>query len=407
MPTFRYTALDGAGKLVRGSVDAASAAIVADQLHGQGRLLLRADAVGKNGRLTDLLRADIAFELGLSKSSIAHFTRELAVMLSAGQDIDHALRFLVETAEDKRVRRILEALRNQVRGGKSLAAALGDHPKVFSRLYISLVRAGEAGGNLADSLDNLADLLEREAKLAATIQSAMIYPVLLSMVAIGTITMLLTYVLPQFTPIFEQAGAKLPRPTRILIAVGDFVRADGALMLMLVLAGFLLLYRALQKPAPRMAVERAALKLPIVGPLIRRSQAARFTQTLGTLLHNGVSLVSALSIARGVLGNLTAAETVDKAATDVKSGRRLGAALATGKFFPPQTIHLIELGEETGKLSQMTLRAAEIHGEQVGQSVQRLVAMLVPVVTIVMGMAVAGIVASLLVAMLSLNDLAL
>jgi general secretion pathway protein F len=407
VPTFRYTALDGAGKLVRGSVDAASAAIVADQLHGQGRLLLRADAVGKNGRLTDLLRADIAFELGLSKSSIAHFTRELAVMLSAGQDIDHALRFLVETAEDKRVRRILEALRNQVRGGKSLAAALGDHPKVFSRLYISLVRAGEAGGNLADSLDNLADLLEREAKLAATIQSAMIYPVLLSMVAIGTITMLLTYVLPQFTPIFEQAGAKLPRPTRILIAVGDFVRADGALMLMLVLAGFLLLYRALQKPAPRMAVERAALKLPIVGPLIRRSQAARFTQTLGTLLHNGVSLVSALSIARGVLGNLTAAETVDKAATDVKSGRRLGAALATGKFFPPQTIHLIELGEETGKLSQMTLRAAEIHGEQVGQSVQRLVAMLVPVVTIVMGMAVAGIVASLLVAMLSLNDLAL
>ncbi len=407
MPTFRYTALDGAGKLVRGAVDAASAAIVADQLHGQGRLLLRADAVGKNGRLTDLLRADIAIERGLGKSAIAHFTRELSVMLSAGQDIDHALRFLVETAEDKRVRRILDALRNQVRGGKSFAAALGDHPKIFSRLYISLVRAGEAGGNLAESLANLADLLEREAKLAATIQSAMIYPVLLMLVAVGTITMLLTYVLPQFTPIFEQAGAKLPRPTRILISVGDIVREDGVFVLIAVLIGFLALYRALQKPAPRMAVERAALKLPVVGPLIRRSQAARFTRTLGTLLHNGVGLVGALSIARGVLGNLIASETVDKAATDVKSGRRLGASLAAGKFFPPQTIHLIELGEETGKLSEMTLRAAEIHGEQVGQSVQRLVAMLVPVVTIVMGVAVAGIVASLLIAMLSLNDLAL
>jgi general secretion pathway protein F len=407
MPTFRYTAVDRDGKVVRGALEAASEAMVADQLHAKGGLLLSASPVGGKGGAFDFLQADLAIQRGLPKATIAYFTRELAVMLNAGQDIDHALKFLVESSEDKRMRPILESLRNQVRGGKSLAAALSEHPRIFSRLYISLVRAGEAGGKLADSLSNLADLLERESKLAATIQSAMTYPALLILASVGTVVMLLTYVLPQFTPIFEQAGAKLPRPTRILIGLGDFVREDGLIMLVaLLLLGFLL-YRAMQNPTLRIKVERFILRLPIVGPLSRRSQAARFMRTIGTLLRNGVSLVSALAIGRGVLDNLVAAQTVDRAASEVKSGRRLAASLATGRFFPLQTIHLIELGEETGRLSEMSLRAADIHDEQVGQSVQRLVAILVPVITIVMGVVVAGIVGSLLVAMLSLNDLAL
>ncbi len=407
MPTFRYTAIDGAGKLIRGALDAQNATVVADMLHGQGRLLVRADEVGSANRLSDLLHADIGIERGLPRSVVANFTRELSVMLSAGQDIDHALRFLVESAEDKRAHKLLDTLRNEVRSGKSLAVALGDHPKVFPRIYVSLVRAGEAGGNLAESLANLAGLLEREAKLAATIQSAMIYPTLLFVVAVSTITMLLTYVLPQFQPIFDQAGAKLPRPTRILIAMGDFVRVDGLLMLVVLLILGFVAYRALKDPKTRIVWERFVLRIPLAGPLVRRSQAARFTRTLGTLLTNGVSMVSAMSISRGVLGNLVAAQTVERAGNEVKSGRRLGAALSAGKFFPPQTIHLIEVGEETGRLSEMALRAADIHDEQVGQSVQRLVALLVPLVTITMGVAVAGIVASLLLAMLSLNDLPL
>jgi general secretion pathway protein F len=407
VPKFRYTAIDGAGKMVRGAVEAASASVVADQLHGQGRMLLRADEVGSGGRLLDLLHTDLAIERGLSKAVIAHFTRELSVMLSAGQDIDHALRFLVESSEDKRVHKILDTIRNQVRGGKALAVAVAEHPKVFSRLYISLVRAGEAGGNLAESLANLADLLDREAKLAATIQSAMTYPVLLVIVALGTIVMLLTYVLPQFTPIFEQAGAKLPRPTRILIGIGDLVRHDGLWLLLLGLLSVVAIQRALKDPKARMAFERFALRLPIVGQLTRRAQAARFMRTLGTLLGNGVSLVGALVIGRGVLGHLVASQVVDRAASEVKAGRRLAAALDEGNFFPVQTVHLIALGEETGRLSEMALRAADIHDEQVRQSVQQLVSIMVPAVTIVMGLVVAGIVGSLLLAMLSLNDLAL
>ena len=254
---------------------------------------------------------------------------------------------------------------------------------------------------------HLADLLERERRLAATIQSALTYPILLATASIGTIVLLLTFVLPQFTPIFAQAGAQLPTATRILIGVGDIVRAHGGWILVGLLCIVLVAYRALHQPDIRIAIEGVLHRLPIAGLLIRRVQAARFTRTLGTLLRNGVGLVAALGIGRDVLGNLTAVRIVDRAVAKVKAGERLAGALSENRFFPAQTIHLLQIGEETGRLADMALRAADIHDEQVHHSVQRLVSLLVPIVTIVMGLVVAGIVGSLLVAMLSLNDLAL
>jgi general secretion pathway protein F len=406
VPRFRYTAIDMAGKRSSGTMEAVSVAAVADQLHGRHHLLLRADEVGKGGRLADLLHADLSFSRGLPKTAIAQFTRELAVMLEAGQDMDRALRFLAETSSGSAERKIFESLRDQVRGGKSFAASLAEHPQVFSRTYISLVRAGEAGGQLAPGLAHLATLLERETKLTASIQSALIYPSLLVVAAFATITLLLTYVLPQFTPIFAQAGAKLPAPTHFLIAAGDFAREDGIFVLIALLLAGLFFYRSLSTPRVRLAVERLVLRLPIVGLLVRRGEAARLSRTLGTLLSNGVTLVTALGISHDVLGNLTAQEIVSRAASKVRAGGRLAPALAEGHFFPVQTIQLLQLGEETGRLGEMALRAADIHDDQVFQMVQRLVALLVPVITIIMGIVVAGIVGSLLVAMLSLNDLA-
>ncbi len=407
MPTFRYTAVDAKGKTVRGVTDAASKKAIADRIYGEGQLLTRAVEVGKRQTFLDFLHSDLKIERAMSTAKLARLTRELAVMLAAGQDIDHALQFIVEISEDRRSRRVVEALRNQVRGGSSLATALSDHPQVFSRLYVSIVRAGEAGGNLDESLDQLADLLEREARLAATIQSALTYPILLLAGAIATVVFLLTYVLPQFTPIFRQAGAQLPAPTRFLIAAGAFVRDDGVVVLCLLLAAALTVYRLLQGPGPRRVFDRFLLSLPVVGTLVRRTQAGRLARTLGTLLRNGVGLVGALVIARGVLRNVIAVEIVDSATRQVKAGTRLAPALASGEFFPTQTIHLLKLGEETGRLGEMALRAAAIHDEQVGQIVERLVALMVPAITIVMGMIVAGIVSALLLAMLSLNDLAL
>lgn len=407
MPTFRYTAIDAMGKQINRVADAISEAALADRVQGEGLLLLRAAQLRQNNRFFDFLHADLKWNRGLSTAELARITRELAVMLEAGQDIDHALQFLMEISEDKRSRRIVEDIRNRVRGGAALAAALAEQPAVFSRLYVSLVRAGEAGGNLAEALAQLAQLLEKQQKLKADLQSALTYPALLVTAAIGSIVFLLTYVLPQFTPVFEQAGAQLPRPTRILIELGAIIQNDGVVLLLLSALIGLIFYRLVNVPRTRLAIERVLQRVPVVGTLIRRVEAARLTRTLGTLLLNGVGLVAALAIARDVLGNRIAVGIVDSASIQVKAGARLAASLKTGKFFPPQTIHLIQLGEETGRLGEMALRAAVIHDDQVAQSVQRLVALLVPVITVVMGAAVAGIISSLLLAMLSLNDLAM
>jgi general secretion pathway protein F len=406
LPLFRYTGVDMAGKRLNGTIEAANAYAVADYLHGRHCILLRADEVGKPGSLRALLNSDLGLKRGLGRTAVALFTRELAVMLEAGQDIDRALRFLVETSDNKAARQIMQSLRDQVRGGKSLAAALAEHPESFSRLYISLIRAGEAGGQLAGSLVHLADLLEREAKLTATVQSALIYPVLLAVASIGTIVLLLVYVVPQFTPIFEQAGAALPVQTQILIGLGEALQNYGAMMLAFLLALGFLGYRLLQGDKARAVAERLLLKVPVVANLMRATQAARLSRTVGTLLRNGVGLVPALGISQGVLNGVTAGRAVADALAKVKEGSRLAPALAAHDFFPLQTIHMLQLGEETGRLGEMALKVSDIHDNQIQQTVQRLVALMVPVITIIMGIVVAGIVGSLLVAMLSLNDLA-
>jgi general secretion pathway protein F len=327
-------------------------------------------------------------------------------MLAAGQDLDRALRFVVENTRNARARAILGTVRDKVRSGSSLAAALAAEPRSFSRLYVGLVRAGEAGGTLPATLDRLATLLERERSLSANLRSAMIYPALLIVAAIGSIMLLLDYVLPQFAPIFEQAGAQLPAATRALMTLGAMAGAGTPWLLLIFLAGGLVARQLLARPDYRLRVDRWLLRLPIVGGLLRETLAARLTRTLGSLLQNGVPLIPALGIAKDALGNLAAAAAVEAAALGAKGGAGLARPLAAAGLFPARTIHLLQLGEEAAQLSSMALKAADIHDEQARLMMQRLVALAVPMITIAMGLAVAGIVSALLTAMLSLNDLA-
>ena len=406
MASFRYVAITPTGELARGIMEAASEAEVVARLQRQGSVPMRAEPDTGGGFLSDLLQRRLGRGRTFTREETANFTRELATMLFAGQDLDRALRFLVETAPNQRVRGVVTQLRDAVRDGSALAAALAQHPRSFSRLYIGMVRAGEAGGTLAATLEHLASLLERERGLAASISSAMIYPAVLVIAATGSIALLLTEVLPQFVPLFEQAGAALPRPTRILIAVGHAASAYG--LYMLLAAALLLLAgrQMLQRPGPRLLADRLVLRVPILGRLAREVMAARFARTLGTLLLNGVPLIAALGIVKDAIGNLAGVAAVERATLSVKSGVGLARPLGESAIFPPHTAHLLRLGEETAQLGAMALRAAEIHEDKVRLRLQRLVALLVPAITIIMGAAVAGIVASLLLAMLSLNDLA-
>jgi len=406
MAAFRWSAVNPGGDVVRGVMEAPDRAAVVERLQRQGQVVLRAD-LAAGGGWTDFLQIELGRSRGLDKAALGEVTRELAIMLAAGQDLDRALRFVVENTRNARARGILGNVRDKVRSGTSLAAALAAEPRSFSKLYVGLVRAGEAGGTLPATLDRLATLLERERSLSANLRSALIYPALLIVAAIGSIVLLLDYVLPQFAPIFEQAGAQLPAATRALMTLGTIVGAMAPWLFLALLAGGLIARQLLARPAYRLKVDRLLLHLPVVGALLRETLAARLTRTLGSLLHNGVPLITALGIAKDALGNLAAAAAVEAAALGAKGGAWLARALAAAGLFPARTIHLLQLGEEAAQLSSMALKAADIHDEQARLMMQRLVALAVPMITIAMGLAVAGIVSALLTAMLSLNDLAM
>jgi general secretion pathway protein F len=404
MPAFRYTAIGAGGKLSQGVLDVADEIALVEHLRRQGNILMKAEPDGR--RPLAALDIDILRGNGLRGQEVADVTRELAVMLGAGQDLDRALRFLVETAPNARVRRLLGDVRETVRDGNTLASALSKHPRSFSRLYLGLVRAGEAGGALSQTLERLATLLERERALASTITSALIYPSVLMLAAIGSVVLLLTDVLPQFVPLFSDNGAKLPFSTQMMIDLGNIISRWGLEGLGGLALIIFAVNRWLRQPEPRLAFDRLRLKLPIVGKLAKEIMAARFTRTLGTLLINGMPLITALDVVRGTLGNTAGMRALDDAAIGARGGAGLARPLSASGLFPERTIHLLQLGEETAQLGPMALRAAEIHEEKTRLAVQRMVSLLTPAITIGMGGMIAAIVASLVQAMLGLNALA-
>jgi len=405
---WRYTAIDRTGKTYSGTLEAPDEESVLRQLRRDRAMPLSVAPArgGMLGTIGQMLNGPAGRGGALTAQEVANMTRELATMLGAGEDVDRALRFLVETAPNRRVAKQMVELRDEVRDGSALAAALARRPRSFSQLYVGLVRAGEAGGTLAETLEHLAELLERERSLAATVRSALIYPALLIVAAVGAVVLLLTQVLPQFVPLFEQNGAALPASTQFLIAAGDLVTNDGVLALAIFLILLLVARALLRQPGARLAFDRARLKLPVIGSLQREIMAARLARTLGTLLRNRVSLIPALAIVRDVLGNQAGMRALDEATASARGGAGLSGTLGGSGLFPPRLVHLLRLGEETAQLGPMALRAAAIHEEQVRLATQRLVSLLTPTITIVMGAIVAGIVSSLLLAMLSLNDLA-
>jgi general secretion pathway protein F len=404
MPSFEWSALSPSGEISHGVIEAATRTAVVDRLQLQGQIVLRAAPAG-GSRFASLLHLELGRKRNLDRNTVAEFTREIAIMLAAGQDVDRALRFVVDNVGNARARTLLSDVRDKVRSGSSLADAVAAYPQSFSRLYIGLVRAGEAGGTLPATLERLADMLERERKLAASIRASMLYPVILVVAAIGSIFLLLDYVLPQFAPIFEQAGAQLPVAARILVALGDVVGAGAPWALIVVAIIVLAARRVLAYPSLRLRIDRWLLHVPIIGMLLQETLAARLTRTLGTLLQNGVPLISALTLAKDALGNLAAQEAVETASLEAKAGRGLARPLREAGVFPARTVHLVQLGEEAAQLAGLSLKAADIHEERVRLMVQRLVALAVPIITITMGLAVAGIVGTLITTMLSLNDL--
>lgn len=402
MPHFEYKAVAPSGETVRGSMEAPIEAAVIAKLQEMGNIPLSVNAAGEGGFSLDSLRLK---RRGMNAREVGQFTQQLATLLSAGLPLDRSLQVLLELAENARVEQTISAIRDQVRGGGSLSDALDAQHGSFSRLFVNMVRAGEVGGSLDTTLERLADYLERSKDLKDSVVSAMIYPIMLMLLAGGSLVLLLVYVIPQFTPIFEELGGDLPTITKIVLAFGSVLQNFWWGLIALTFLAIYMFRRMLANPEQRLRWDTRVLGMRWIGDLVAKMEIARLSRTLGTLLLNGVPLLSGLSIARNVMNNSLLRKTVEATAMEVKTGGGLAHNLAESGHFPRLALQMVSVGEETGQLDVMLLKVADTYDKEVRNTIDRLLAIFTPAITLVMAVMIGTIVMSVLMAIMGINEL--
>jgi len=394
MALYRYKALNARGEMLDGQMEAASDGEVALRLQEQGHLPVEAKLASESSG-EPAWRA-LFKPQPFAGARLVQFTQQLATLLGAGQPLDRALSILLELPEDDVARRTIHEIREAVRGGASLSAALERQHGAFSRLYVNMVRAGEAGGNLHDTLQQLADYLERSSVMRAKVINALVYPAILLLMVGLSLLFLLGYVVPQFSAMYESLDADLPWFSRLVLGLGEFVRSWWIVILVIPALLLLWLDRKRRDPAFMLKFDGWLLQRKLAGTLVARIETARLARTLGTLLRNGVPLLAALGIARNVLDNRVLANDVDAAASEVRNGVGLSLALGKGKRFPRLALQMIQVGEESGALDSMLLKTADTFEQETSVAMDRLLAALVPAVTLVLALVVGIVILAVL-----------
>ncbi len=401
MAHFLYKAVKLDGEEVEGEQEAVDESALIQQLQRQGLIPLHTrPAGGLRARFRRQRRR-------LSATDVEVITRQLATLVESGLTLDRSLQVLSDLSVDETVTRVLADVQERVRGGASFSAALEAQDGQFETLYINMVRAGEAGGALNEVLGRLADYLERSAELRGSIKSALIYPSILLVVAGLSVVLLLVFVVPQFTTLFDDMGAALPWSTRIVVGAGDFLRDFWWGLLVLIAAIAVLIERWLQDEDHRRWFDRQLMRLPLFGDLIWKMETARFCHTLSTLLNNGLPLLSGLNLARQVIGNRTLSDGLIAVSEELKHGRGIAGPLTNHRVLPQLALQMIRVGEESGALDAMLAKVADIFDRETRSSVQRMLTLLEPALIIGLGVMVAGIIISILMAILGANELVL
>ncbi|WP_369300991.1 type II secretion system inner membrane protein GspF [Pseudomonas sp. N2-5-1-1] len=396
MSLFKFRALDSQGVAHNGTLQAQDQAAAIAVLHKRGLLLLHIEVAG-----SPLLRT---VRGPLKGAALVSFTQQLATLLGAGQPLERALGLLLKPPGQPQVRALIERIRDHVKAGKPLSAALEEEGDTFSALYLSMVRAGEAGGALESTLHQLGDYLERSQLLRGDVINALIYPAFLVVGVVGSLALLLAYVVPQFVPIFQDLGVPIPLITEVILALGQFLGAYGVWVLGALVAVIWIVAARLRDPLRRQRYDRRLLGIRVIGPLLQRVEAARLTRTLGTLLSNGVALLQALVIARQVCTNRALQAQVAEAAESVKGGGTLASAFGAQPLLPDLALQMIEVGEQAGELDSMLLKVAEVFDVEAKRGIDRLLAALVPSLTVVMAVLVAVIMLAIMLPLMSLTS---
>jgi general secretion pathway protein F len=389
MPEFRYVVVTSTAQTIEGRMEAPDRSALVDHLHSLGHVPLRVDTIVPS-RLGFLFATELFPARRLDLRSLALIVGQLGTLLHAGLALDEALSVIEELVDHNREKACVSGLIDRIKAGSTLADAMRAQTRFFPDYCISLVRAGEAGASLETVLERLADFIESSQATREHIKSALLYPAIVAVVCCISIGMLLLLVVPQFRPMFEQSGDALPLPAKYLLEFSDLLAGywwAGALIFLI--------------------WQRRLLRMPWVGELIRKIEVARFSRTLGTLLRNGVSLLSALAIARDATSNSVFAEAIAMIIERAETGRGIAEPLRETRFFPRLAVRLARVGEETGRQEEMLIKIADIFDAETRRSIDRSLTLIAPAVTVLLGLVVAAVIVSMLTALLSVYDLAM
>lgn len=404
MAFFQYRAADHSGKIIEGVMEAEAERGVVSRLHELGFVPLRIAAPDEITRTQLQIPWALSFRKKVTQQQILHFTQELNALLGAGLPLDRSLSILANLAE-KDFQKVVRLLLEGVRAGKSLAACMAEHPEVFPKLYVNMVRAGESGGILEGVLRHLVEYLERSLQLKEDIQSALTYPVLLVTASGLSLTILFIYVIPKFSLIFKDVNQALPWMAKILIDFSSGLSRYGWIALLLLIGGFFGGTFYLRNPEARLQWDSWRLNLWVLGDLLRKLEAARFARTLAALLKGGVPLLEALGTVQGVVGNRQVARAIGQVQSRVREGKGMVGPLAESGVFPDLALQMIAVGEETGRLEGMLANVADYYDQEVKRATKRLMSLLEPALILGMGLVVGVVVISMLTAIFSINDL--
>jgi len=383
MPIFEYKGKTLAGAPVQGSLKAKSREDL-ERVLRQNRILV--SQISKKAP-----EINIKFGTGIKRIDISRFTRQFATMIGAGLPMVQCLEILASQTESKELAKVIFSVKEAVQGGATLADALARHPKVFDYLYTNMVQAGEIGGALDAILIRLALYREKSDRLIRKVKGAMVYPSVIVLVAVGVTFGMLTFIVPVFAKMFSGLGAELPMPTQYVLAISNFLQANLLYLILGTggLVGTLLWWK--KTPGGALTYDKTMIKTPIFGTLIRKSAVARFTRTLGTLLASGVSIIEAMEITAKTAGNLVIANAINKSVLAIAEGDTITGPLRDSGVFPPMVTQMISVGEKTGGLDEMLNKIADFYDEEVDEAVTALTSIIEPVIIVLMGVVIGGI----------------
>ncbi|MFH1077287.1 MAG: type II secretion system inner membrane protein GspF [Pseudomonadota bacterium] len=406
MPVYEYSAFDSKGKNKSGIIEADNLVVARQKLRSNGLFPVEVKESQAQQKIASRHKVDFALFFKRAKQGdITVMTRQLAVLLKAGLPLVTAMNAIIQQTAKEGLKKVLISIKDDVNEGQSLAAALSRYPKIFAPFYVNIVRAGEASGTLDMVLNRLAELRERQQAQMAKIKAALTYPILMGIVGVLVLFFMMTVVVPQVTQIFTDMKQTLPAMTLVLIAISGVFKSYWWAMIIMIIAGFIGFSRFTKSGKGLKWRDTVALRFPVAGPLRVKLIVARFTQTLGSLLENGVPLLSALEIVRNVVNNSVVADLVARAKEDVSEGKDLASALGREGMFPPIVLQMISVGEQSGELEQMLFTAARAYENEVESGITGLTSILEPLMILVLAGGVGFVVVAILMPMLEMSSM--